>query len=181
MKLKSSRRRRWFFIYTRTILFVIAILAICFAVIVRRDSVRRSAAEKIEVYGGTVTWRKLGPSWLTYLVGRDLFATPFEVGFLNEALPDEAFRCLAGLEETEQLLIMQNDTFTGSGLRYLAEFDNLKRIHVYNAPVTDEGCAQLPELPSLEAVDLLATVITEESFPVFERTNEGAGRVVAWQ
>lgn len=171
MESKSkTESRRWFFTFSlRTFLILFSGLAVCLSFVVHKDSVRRSAAMNAESYGARVTWKERGPTWLKSLVGRDLFATPHEIGFLNEPLADDDLTSLIGLEDAEQLMIMQNATFSGDGFRHLSEFNKLKWIHVYDAPVTDAGCSHLIGLESLERIELLATLLTKESLPALER------------
>lgn len=168
---KKRMPSRWFTISIRTLLALLTVVAILVAMVAQRDNSRRSAAEKIKQYGGVVSWRERGPKWLTKLVGRDLFAKPVEIVFVNKPLPDDALASLSGLEEAEQLVIAQNNTFTGHGLRHLRNFKNLRYINLYNVPVTDDGLENLPRLESLEKLDILATKITDKSFQVVGHLN----------
>ena len=161
--------RRWFRLSLRTSLLIIAIAAGALGYIVHCENVRRAAEVRIKPLGGNIGWRERGPNWLTRLIGRDVFAVPDEVAFLNEPLSDDDLQALAGLEEARHLLISQNATFTGSGLRHLAQMSNLESLYLYDVPLSDDGLMKLPKLPTLRKIELYATVMTDKSIPFFEQ------------
>ena len=171
------KKRRWLTLSIRSLILLMIVSAIVIAVIANRDHKIRSAVWKIQPYGGHVSWNENGPAFLTKMIGRDVFATPEEIVFIDEPLPDEALELLKGLEGAERITIAQNETFTGQGLQHLAKFRNLKRLYVYDVPVTDEGLRHLPELKSLEELMLYATKLTAESFP--ELAKHGHASTVA--
>ena len=142
--------------------------AIALGYIVHQENSRRAAEERIRPLGGAVGWRERGPQWLTRLIGRDLFAVPWEVAFLNEPLKDDDLLALSGLEEAHHLMISQNSTFTGSGLRHLAQMQNLESLYVYDVPLTDDGVANLPKISSLRKIELYATLMTDRVIPLIE-------------
>ena len=171
-KPKSNLRWRWRSFSLRAMLVLTAVFSVYIASVVRSDLKRRSAADAIAVYGGRVSWEQRGPTWLASLIGRDLYARPKEIGFLNESLPDKALALLDGLQDAEQLLIAQNDTFTGVGFEHLDGFHKLRFLHVYNTPLTDEGVSKLPKLASLERLHLLATTLSDDSLASLESRSE---------
>jgi hypothetical protein len=135
---------------------------------VKLERTRRAGEERIRPLGGSVAWEERGPRWLTRLIGRDVFAVPWEVSFLNEPLQDDDLLALSGLEEARQLIISQNATFTGTGLRHLADMRNLEILYIYDVPITDDGLARLPKIASLRKLEVLATLITDKSLPFIE-------------
>lgn len=167
--IKMARsHRRWLRVSLRTSLLFIAMAAIALGYIVHQENSRRAAGERIRPLGGVVGWRERGPQWLTSLIGRDLFAVPWEVAFLNEPLKDDDLLALSGLEEAHHLMISGNSTFTGSGLRHLAPMQNLESLYVYDVPLTDDGVANLPKISSLRKIELYATLMTDRVIPLIE-------------
>lgn len=136
--------------------------------IVHCENTRRAAEERIKPLGGYIGWRERGPGWLTQLIGRDVFAVPDEVAFMNEPLKDDDLKALSGLEEARHLLISQNSAFTGSGLRHLTGMTNLESLYIYDVPLTDDGLSKLPKIPTLRSIELLATILTDKSIPFIE-------------
>jgi hypothetical protein len=161
----KNRTRNWRAVSIRELLLLMTIVAIYLSFVVNRDNVRRSAAKRIAPYGGFVSWNENGPRFLTKLIGRDLYATPQEIFFAREPLPDDALELLSGLETAERFSIAHNATFSGSGLQYLKNFHNLKLIRICNVPITDRGLSHLPELRSLDRLEIIATEITNDSLP----------------
>ena len=166
---KESRSRfGWPRVSLRTGLLFVALVAVALGFIVKLERTRRAGEERIKPFGGSVAWKERGPRWLTRLVGRDVFAIPWEVSFLNEPLQDDDLLALSGLEETRQLIISQNATFTGTGLRHLEDMQNLERLYIYDVPITDDGLANLPKIASLEKIEAYATRITDKVIPFIE-------------
>lgn len=153
----------------RTSLLLVAVAALALGYIVNCENTRRAAEERIKPLGGSIGWRERGPAWLTHLIGRDVFAVPDEVVFLNEPLQDDDLEALSGLEEARHLSIVQNSTFTGSGFRHLTGMTNLVSLYVCDVPVTDDGVSKLPKIPTLQRIELLATVMTDKSIPLIEQ------------
>lgn len=160
--------RRWLRLSLRTSLLLVGAAAVVLGYIAHCENVRRAAAERIKPLGGYVAWQERGPRWLTRLIGRDVFATPREVVFMNEPLQDDDLKALSGLEEARHLSISQNSTFTGSGFRHLASMQNLESLYVYDVPLTDEGIANLPKISTLRKIELYATVMTDKSIPLIK-------------
>lgn len=148
---------------------IVAIIAIVLGYIVHRENTRRAAEERIKPLGGYIGWRERGPGWLTQMIGRDVFAVPDEVVFMNEPLHDDDLKALSGLEEARHLSIVQNSTFTGNGFRHLTSMTNLESLYIYDVPITDDGASTLPRIPTLRSIELLATVMTDKSLPFIEQ------------
>ena len=160
--------RRWLRVSLRNAFLLVAIAAVALGCVVHCENTRRAAEERIKPLGGYIGWKERGPKWLTRLVGRDVFALPWEVVFMNEPLHDDDLQALSGLEEARHVSISQNSTFTGSGLRHLARMANLESLYIYDVPLTDDGFAKLPKIPTLRKIEFYATVMTDKSIPLIE-------------
>ena len=126
-----------------------------------RYHAEHAAANSIEQLGGAIGWEGPSPAWLTRFLGHDPFAHVKSVGFTDVQVRDDDMQMVKPLYALQHIDIAQNHTFTGAGLQYLAGLQELRRVYLYNVPVTDEGLKSLPNLPKLEEVYVLATRITD--------------------
>jgi hypothetical protein len=161
--LSTAARRRWRFrIRLRTLLIAVTLFCLWCTYVALKHRAEHAAAKALAQAGATVDWQGSSPEWLTKLIGDDPFAYVREVSFVDAPVTDSDLEHLQSLPTLQKLYIAQNNTFTGTGLRYLAGMNDLTMLYIYDVPMTDEGLRALPPLPRLAELYVLATCITDE-------------------
>lgn len=161
--------RRYFRVSLRGALVLVSVLCIWMGYVAYQYRKELRAGELIQQNGGRPAWKNVGPGWLTGLLGQDPFSYVREVSFVGTSISDDDLAPLARLKRLEQLNIAQSTTFTGKGLRHLDGLCHLRQVYLYDVPVDDQGLQELPTLPALLKLYVLATEITDESLAVVEK------------
>ncbi len=166
---KPKRKRRWFQFSLRTLLVLVAVVAVWLALTVHSARKQREAVAAIEALGGHVVYeheriRRFpglvqgspqeppgpGPEWLRELVGEEYFVTVVGV-FLHETqITDSGLEHLKGLTSLQELQL-DSTKVTDTGLEHLKSLKSLHYLHLDSTNVTDEGVKKLQKaLPNCE-------------------------------
>ncbi len=169
------RRRRFFRVSVRGLLFLILLLGCAFgwiARVARSGNVQRRAVAAIYQAGGWVvydtewderqnpaTWKPVWPKWLVDRVGVEYFAN---VVFINmhDRGTDDVLMHVARLKNLKQLH-RPGFAVTDAGLAHLGQLRDLQLLSLDDTQVTDAGLAHLKGLSGLKWLKLTRTKVTD--------------------
>ncbi len=171
-------RRRWFSISLRTLLLLVAVLAIWLGWQTNRARKQRRAVAAVLERGGTVRYlhqarthpirlenfhlsafdiaiESPGPDWLREFLGDDYFQDVIFValeGTGNDG-GDQLAALVSGLPELEYLKL-SSCGLTDDGLRHLSSNTTLRILGIDRNQITDDGLRHLADLTRLESLDV---------------------------
>ena len=157
---KPKRKRRWFQFSLRTLLVLVAVVAVWLALLVNAATKQREAVAAIEALGGHVFYEHesnspaelLGPEWLRELVGEEYFVTIIVVGLNSTKVTDAGLEHLKGLTSLQRLYLDRTNV-TDAGLEHLKGLTSLQMLYLSGSHVTDEGVKKLQKaLPNCQIV-----------------------------
>jgi len=167
-----------------TLLVVVAIFAITFAVVARwLYGIRQeeAVADFVEQAGGQVTYRHEltsspqtvdrirapGPRWMRKIFGSHCLANIVHVdlfGSPKSELTLDRLRQLGRLSGLQQLCF-DNSEITDESLEHLSSSGRMEVLTLANTKVTDIGLAHIATLKTLRSLDLAGTDITDAGLP----------------
>ena len=179
MENSLKRNRRWFQFSLRTLLIVIAIVAIPCAWLgskIERKRKEREAVAAIEALGGYVWYNyqaaapggppwaspaePYGPAWLRSFLGDDFFSEVTGVSLQDANVSDADLVNLEGLSHLESLNLVDRIRITDAGLIDIRGLAQLKMLDLQRTNVSDVGVANLKGLGRLKTLYLYGTKVT---------------------
>ena len=158
--------RRWMKFSIMSGFFAVGLVALGLGWIISVEQTQKRAEKEIYASGGETRWRQVGPTWLSKLVGRDIFAYVTHVIFIDVPVGAGDLKPVQDFHQLESLLVAQNNLFDGRGLEHTKGLRHLYRIDLYDVPVTNEGLTRLPyeSLPALRELQIVG-LLTDECLP----------------
>jgi hypothetical protein len=177
-------RRRWFRFSLRTLLLLVAIVAVGFGwlgVKIRQAHEQRDAVAAIVKLNGIVCYDyepgpsygyqqpaiPPGPTWLRNLLGVDFLAHADQV-WLDGSFPVDELSRLHSLPGVRFLSISNPQNADGV-LDSLAGLTQLKELNVCGMHVTDGSLVYLARLTQLKQLNLVDTQVTDERYDDLRR------------
>jgi hypothetical protein len=179
-KSRPKKRRRWFQISLRTLLFLFLLSGVLFGLIGPRLHYARQQKEAVIAIvglGGVVTYdngkrRMPGvtavpmglrrpPAWLLRLLGEDFFVSAVEIDFGGKKITNANLDHLEPLAHL-QSLNLASTAITDPGLAKLKTLRRLEVLEIDNTSVTDVGLVHLSDLRKLRELDVRSTRVTEK-------------------
>jgi hypothetical protein len=184
-----SFARRHFRFSLRSILIVVAIMAIFFAYLsvqIKRAKEQKAGVEAIQRLGGWVHYdfdydgtqriknaKSWVPDWILKRVGIDLFHNVVEINMFynddgpkrlnNENVTDEIKNHLDKFPNLKLLYVVKTQA-TDDLIEKASVLTRLERIGIWHATlITPKGTAALKKIPSLKHVNILYSHLTDES------------------
>jgi internalin A len=155
-------RRRWFRFSLRTLLLAMTLLACWLGYQVWRWNERDKAIAQLRALGGEVSFgTNPTPKWLVAMFGEKPFR---RVGIVNlHRLPatDEHLQLMAWFPDLETVTI-NGTQVTDAGLKHLDGMSKLWWLEMEWNNISDEGLAELKDLPSLKALRVTDSRVTNE-------------------
>ncbi len=176
---RPKRKRRWFQFSLRTLLIVIAIVAIPCAWLgsrIERKRKEREAVAAVEALGGYVWYdyqaaapggppwaspaEPYGPAWLRSFLRDDFFSEVTGVSLQDANVSDADLVNLKGLSYLESLNLVDRISITDAGLINIRGLAQLKMLDLQRTNVSDVGVANLKGLGRLKTMYLFGTKVT---------------------
>jgi hypothetical protein len=177
--------RRWIQFSVRTLLVLIAAIAVLMGVKVNQARRQRDAVADIQALGGWVHYdyqidatgrtkrntKSWIPEWLLVHLGIDLFHDVVEVNMVynddgpnrldNKQVGDEVLEHLPALTALKYLLLHGTQA-SDERLQYVGRLKHLERLHIWDASnVSDAGIEQLKNLRRLKYLHVSNSQITD--------------------
>jgi hypothetical protein len=165
--------RRYLRFSVRELIVLVIVVGAGLGWIVRQAHVQRDAVAAIRKAGGTVrySWehgntfprvgRPWAPSWLLDLIGVDFFDHVFDVNLSESSRPADTTLAEVGRLNQLQRLWLNDASVTDAGLVHLTGLTNLSTLGLGGAQVTDAGLAHLQGLTNLSRLGLNGTQVTD--------------------
>jgi hypothetical protein len=161
-----------------TLLFVI-VLGVALGWIVREAHIQRDAVAAIRKacgsvkysweHGNTFPRRPWAPSWLVNLIGVDFFGHVFDVNLSGSSRLADTTLAEVGRLNQLQRLWLNDASVTDAGLAHLKGLTNLSTLGLGGAQVTDAGLAHLKGLTKLSRLGLNGTQVTDAGMSELKR------------
>jgi hypothetical protein len=158
---------------------VVLVIGIGLGWVVRQAHVQRDAVAAIEESGGIVRYRwehgntfarrPWAPSWLVDLIGVDFFGHVFDVNLSGSSRPTDTTLAEVGRLNQLQRLWLNDASVTDAGLPHLKGLTNLSTLGLGGAQVTDAGLAHLKGLTKLSRLGLNGTQVTDAGMSELKR------------
>jgi hypothetical protein len=179
-----KRKRRWFQFSLRTLLVVVALIAVgCFwfGVKMRDAAKQKTAVEGILKDGGWVEYsyevdatgnaiagaEPPVPAWMRKLFGDDFF---WNVVGAN-VKTDTGMESVAQLPEL-RLLWLAESKITDSGLQHASALAHLDDLCLYSTSVSDMGLKHIRQLQELRTLDISGTDVSDAGLSELESLGE---------
>jgi len=167
--------RKLFRFGMRTLLALVALVALWLAYTMRSVRTQRDAVAVIQSSGGTIlydyhenglrTWSTSGtpsgPGWARKFLGPEYFDRVVYVGLFNTPDNDEWIEGFNRLKDVKTLLLSGSHV-TDTTLIKMDRSDSLLELHLTNTAVTDEGLRALGKFPNLRWLIANGTSVTDE-------------------
>lgn len=173
-------RIAWFQYRLRTLLVVIAIIAIWLGVIGQRAWRQKYVVDRIRSLGGTVAydfqkqkggrWNEFdlknsppGPGWLRRFIGDDYFETVVQIDFSKMPITDGDLAVLDNLPNANALecICFDYTKISNDGLAHIERFGGLYMLSLWHTGISDRGLIHLRNLTGLRDLVLDNTEITD--------------------
>jgi hypothetical protein len=164
----ANCRRRWFRFSLRSLLLLVALIAVPLAWKVNQVRNQRIVVAEVQRLHGRVYYdhqvtrsrfgfgpslgQSPGPAWLTRFLGDDFFADVVGVAVFYGAT-DQTIAQIATLPHIERLVV-HSDQVTDAGLEHLAAQSKLTSLHLTSSKVTRRGLAHLAGLKALTELSI---------------------------
>ena len=154
----TKPRRRWLRFSIRSLLLLIALIAIPLAWKVNRAQNQRRVVAEVERLKGSIVWvhEELppfysdndppGPLWLRNILGDDFFADVCRIDIANPNCDDDTLAQIATLPSLNTISLM-SDGITDRGRAYLTHLKTLETLLINSERVTDSGLKHVAQLP----------------------------------
>ena len=132
MTTRTKPRRRWFQFSLRTLLVLVAVVAVWLALLVNAARKQREAVAAIEALGGRIVYEHgsnlpPGPKWLRELIGEEYFFRIIAVGLSSTQITDSGLEHLEGLTSL-QTLVLDDTQITDAGLEHVKGLTSLQTL-----------------------------------------------------
>ena len=167
-------RRRWLRFSLRTMMLLVAVVAVPLAGKFNRVRNQRAVVAEVADLNGQViydyqlgfkeparqTVEPPGPRWLRELLGDDFFATVARIDIEDVPVTGATLALIATLPDLQQLGLTSNQ-INVTGLRHLAKLNKLEGLGLQSTSITDSSLAHLAELKGLKYLTLEGSLITD--------------------
>ncbi len=165
--------RRYLRFSVRGLIVLVLVVGAGLGWIVRQAHIQRDAVAAIKNAGGSVkySWEQgnkfprrggpWAPSWLVDLIGVDFFDHVFDVNLSGSSRPADTTLAEVGRLNQLQRLWLNDASVTDAGLVHLTGLTNLSTLGLGGAQVTDAGLAHLKGLTNLSRLGLNGTQVTD--------------------
>jgi hypothetical protein len=159
----------------RTLLIIVAVVAVLISIPVRRATEQRHAVNEILRLGGSVTYdfestaakEPSAPAWLRRTIGEDYFRSVDSVNLNGMPLADDQWALLTLLPTLEGLNLAHANV-SDSGLIHLRDLPSLQVLNLEATQISDDGLKYLEALPALEQLSLGDTEISDAGLQTLE-------------